>query len=155
MNFFSCGPIADEPRAPGLYASLKILGEETTPIHWESEEKETCYLASSFLDLELEFSFVPPEGREATFQGDCVKFAGEFIAAFYSYNEDQIPLYRLSFPHYTGNYRLDYSFEDYTGHLNFVVDDDSDSWKKYRTSVKEVVPWAKTLEKKRDRVNPI
>ena len=147
MNLSSCGPAADEPRAPGLYASLKILGEESTPIHWESEEKETCYLASSFLDLELEFSFVPPEGREATFQGDCVKFAGKFIAAFYSYNENQIPLYRLSFPHYTGNYRLDYSFADYAGHLNFVMDDDSDSWKKYRTSVKEVVPWAKTLEK--------
>ena len=27
------------------------------------------------------------------------------------------------------------------------MDDDSDNWKKYRTSVKEVVPWAKTLEK--------
>ena len=147
MSLSSCGPIAEKPRAPGLYASLKILGEETTPIHWESEEKEPCYLASSFLDMELEFSFVPPEGDEVSFQGDCVKFAGKFIAAFYSYNEDQIPLYRLSFPRYTGNYRLDYSFEDYTGHLNFVVDDDSDNWKKYRTSVKEVVPWAKTLEK--------
>ena len=147
MSLSSCGPIAEKPRAPGLYASLKILGEETTPIHWESEEKEPCYLASSFLDMELEFSFVPPEEDEVSFQGDCMKFAGKFIAAFYSYNEDQIPLYRLSFPRYTGNCRLDYSFADYTGHLNFVVDDDSDNWKKYRTSVKEVVPWAKTLEK--------
>lgn len=148
MNLSSCGPIAKKPRAPGLYASLKILGEESTPIHWENEEKETCYLASSFLDLELEFSFVPPEGSEATFQGDCMKFTGKFINASYSYNEDQIPLYRLHFnTAFTGNYRLDYSFEDYAGHLNFVVDDDSDSWKKYRTSLKEVVPWAKTLEK--------
>ena len=148
MNLSSCGPIAEKPRAPGLYASLKILGEESTPIHWENEEKETCYLASSFLDLELEFSFVPPEGSETTFQGDCMKFTGKFINASYSYNEDQIPLYRLHFnTAFTGNYRLDYSFEDYAGHLNFVVDDGSDSWKKYRTSLKEVVPWAKTLEK--------
>lgn len=147
MNLSSCGPAADEPRDPGLYASLKILGEETTPIHWENEEKETCYLASSFLDLELEFTFVAPEGNETSFQGDCVKFSGKSIDAFYFYNEKQTPLYRLSFPRYTGNYRLDYSFEDYSGHLNFVVDDDSDNWKKYRTNVKEVVPWAKTLEK--------
>ena len=27
------------------------------------------------------------------------------------------------FPRYTGNYRLDYSFEDYAGNLNFIVKD--------------------------------
>lgn len=147
MNLSSCGPVTEKPRDPGLYTSLKILGEETTPIHWENEEKETCYLANSFLDLELEFSFVPPEGSEVPFQGDCVKLTGKSIDVTYLYKKEQIPVYQLGFPRYTGNYRLDYSFEDYSGHLNFVVDDDSDNWKKYRTNVKEVVPWAKTLEK--------
>ena len=89
---------ADEPRDPGLYVSLKILGEESIPTHWENEEKETCYLASSFLDLELEFSFVPPEDSEVTFQGDCVKFSGKSIDVTYFYNEEQTPLYWLSFP---------------------------------------------------------
>ena len=98
MNLSSCGPAADEPRDPGLYVSLKILGEESTPTHWENEEKETCYLASSFLDLELEFSFVPPEDSEVTFQGDCVKFSGKSIDVTYFYNEEQTPLYWLSFP---------------------------------------------------------
>ncbi len=93
MNLSSCGPAADEPRDPGLYASLKILGEESIPTHWENEEKKTCYLASSFLDLELEFSFVPPEDSEVTFQGDCVKFSGKSIDLTYISIMRSKPLY--------------------------------------------------------------
>ena len=109
--------------------------------------KEKFYYVNTFLDFSVEVYPRYHGSQVPVLRGDCVTFKHDTSFSSSAYVQSEYnPSYRLEFKK-EGTYRLDYTTPSFENHLNFIIDNSVSAWDGFKTTIKEVCPWANGVAK--------
>lgn len=115
----------------------------------DPDTKEIYYYTNTFLDFDIRVYPLHRGSKDVVFTGDHATFNHDysFSNSYYVGNQyGEEPRYRIEFRK-EGTYTLNYSFDSYTNHLNFIIDNSNSTWNNYKATLKDVCPWINEVTK--------
>ena len=134
----------------GVDAYVEISNSsELVNTYKDPDTKEIYYYVNTFLDFEIGIYPLHVGSKDVVFTGDGAIFNHDysFSNSYYVGNQyDEKPRYRIQFKK-EGTYTLNYSFDSYKNHLNFIIDNSNNVWNNYKATLKDVCPWINEVTK--------
>ncbi len=122
---------------------------ELVSTYKDQDTKEIYYYVNTFLDFEIGIYPLHIGSKDVVFTGDHAIFNHDhsFSNSYYVGNQyGEKPRYRIEFKK-EGTYTLNYSFDSYKNHLNFIIDNSNSTWNNYKATLKDVCPWINEVTK--------
>ena len=134
----------------GVDAYVEISNSsELVNTYKDPDTKEIYYYVNTFLDFEIGIYPLHLGSKDVVFTGDDAIFNHDysFSNSYYVGNQyGEKPRYRIQFKK-EGTYTLNYSFDSYKNHLNFIIDNSNNVWNNYKATLKDVCPWINEVTK--------
>ena len=115
----------------------------------DPDTKEIYYYTNTFLDFDIGIYPLHRGSKDVVFTGDHAIFNHDYSFSNSHYVGNQYgeePRYRIEFKK-EGTYTLNYSFNSYINHLNFIIDNSNSTWNNYKSTLKNVCPWINEVTK--------
>lgn len=115
----------------------------------DPDTKEIYYYTNTFLDFDIGIYPLHTGSKDVVFTGDHAIFNHDYSFSNSHYVGNQYgeePRYRIEFKK-EGTYTLNYSFNSYISHLNFIIDNSNSTWNNYKSTLKNVCPWINEVTK--------
>ena len=122
---------------------------EIVSTYKDPDTKEIYYYTNTFLDFDIGIYPLHDGSKGVAFTGDHAIFNHDysFSNSYYVGNQyGEESRYRIEFKK-EGTYTLNYSFNSYINHLNFIIDNSNSTWNNYKSTLKNVCPWINEVTK--------
>lgn len=150
LNRSDNNPGGGEAIITGVDAYVAITNStDLVSTYKDPDTKETYYYTNTFLDFDIGIYPLHRGSKDVVFTGDHATFNHDysFSNSYYVGNQyGEEPRYRIEFKK-EGTYTLNYSFNSYTNHLNFIIDNSNSAWNNYKSTLKNVCPWINEVTK--------
>lgn len=150
LNKNDNNPGGGEPIITGVDAYVAISNStDLVSTYKDPDTKEIYYYTNTFLDFDIGVYPLHRGSKDVVFTGDHATFNHDysFSNSYYVGNQyGEEPRYRIEFKK-EGEYTLNYSFNSYTNHLNFIIDNSNSAWNNYKSTLKNVCPWINEVTK--------
>lgn len=143
-------PGGGEPIITGVDAYVAITNStDLVSTYKDPDTKEIYYYVNTFLDFDIGIYPLHVGSKDVVFTGDHAIFNHDYSFSNSHYVGNQYgeePRYRIEFKK-EGTYTLNYSFNSYINHLNFIIDNGNSTWNNYKSTLKNVCPWINEVTK--------
>ena len=150
LNKSDNNPGGGEAIITGVDAYVAISNStDLVSTYKDPDTKEIYYYTNTFLDFDIGIYPLHRGSKDVVFTGDHATFNHDysFSNSYYVGNQyGEEPRYRIEFKK-EGTYTLNYSFNSYTNHLNFIIDNSNSAWNNYKSTLKNVCPWINEVTK--------
>lgn len=150
LNKSDNNPGGSEAIITGVDAYVAISNsDELVSTYKDLDTKEIYYYVNTFLDFEIGIYPLHVGSKDVVFTGDGAIFNHDYSFSNSCYVGNQYgekPTYRIEFKK-EGTYTLNYSFDSYKNHLNFIIDNSNSVWNNYKATLKDVCPWINEVTK--------
>lgn len=143
-------PGGGEAIVTGVDAYVAITNStDLVSTYKDPDTKEIYYYVNTFLDFDIGIYPLHVGSKDVVFTGDHAIFNHDhsFSNSYYVGNQyREEPRYRIEFKK-EGTYTLNYSFNSYINHLNFIIDNGNSTWNNYKSTLKNICPWINEVTK--------
>ena len=143
LNKSDNNPGGGEAIITGVDAYVAISNStDLVSTYKDPDTKEIYYYTNTFLDFDIGIYPLHRGSKDVVFTGDHATFNHD-----YSFSNSYYVGNQYGEEPREGTYTLNYSFNSYTNHLNFIIDNSNSAWNNYKSTLKNVCPWINEVTK--------